>query len=218
MAKVKSQMPIINASIDFTIRTSLDGEKFVHFAYDNRSIGPLQVDDEEEVQAILTLKDAMIEARLYADQKTGKKQISKYGPVPKVAVMRARSILSEEILKEIDKAFVKKALKAKRFYPKRSQTIKVDPITKELILPDGNRVKQDQGLSEDENANTQEEETKLRFFVTEMAPLSPLSSNSDDSDDENPLDKCFAAKYLPGKRKYKSKTPRRMRSKWYDNE
>ena len=216
MAKDKSQMPIIDASIDFTIRTNLDGEKFVHFAYDNRSIGPLQVEDEEEVQAILTLKDAMIEARLYQKQ-TGKKKFSKYGPVPKVAVMRARSILSDEVLKEIDKAFVKKALKAKRFYPKRSQTIKVDPITKELILPDGNRVKQDQGLSEDENANTQEEETKLRFFVTEMAPLSPLSS-SDDSDDENPLDKCFAAKYLPGKRKYKTKAQRRMRSKWYSNE
>ena len=76
MAKDKSQMPIIDASIDFTIRTNLDGEKFVHFAYDNRSIGPLQVEDEEEVQAILTLKDAMIEARLYQKQ-TGKKKFSK---------------------------------------------------------------------------------------------------------------------------------------------
>ena len=211
----------LNNILDFTIRTDLTGKKSFQFAYNQCHIGPkisrgliligpFEVKNEDEVQAIITLKDDMIEEHEYKEDQGSRRVVW----VPKVAVTRAESILSKETVKQIKQAFTQRALKKiakRRNYTKRSQTIKVDPITKELVLPNGDRVKQNQ---KDENANTIKEVQSQKNMWKVKAPIEDEEDvNLTCSDEENPLEQHFFEKYFPGQ---KRKLPlKEKKSKWY---
>jgi len=207
----------LNNILDFTIRTDLTGKKSFQFTYNQCQIGPFEVKNEDEVQAIITLKDDMIEEREYKESLDQESRLH-YSPnlhwFPKLAVTRAESILSKETVKQIKQAFTQRALKRlakRRNYSKRSQTIKVDPITKELVLPNGERVKQNQ---KDENANTIKEVQSQKNMWKVKAPIEDEEEvNLTCSDEENPLEQHFFEKYFPGQ---KRKLPlKEKKSKWY---
>ena len=119
------------------------GQKCVQFTYKNSNFGPLYVDTENEIKAIVALTQEKIKEREYRDKHGGRRST---GVTPASEATSARSILPKEIVEYIDKAFTKKGMKEniigrkKRNYPKRSKVIKEDPVTKELILPNGDRM------------------------------------------------------------------------------
>ena len=213
-------MEVLRYFIDFTIRTDLMGKKYVQFVYNQNDIGPFEVKNEDEVHAIITLKDDRVDR--FEERENKESQESRFANwVPKLAVTRAESILSKETVKQINKAFTLRALKKKHInYPKRSQTIKVDPCTKELVLPNGDRVEQNQ---KDENANARNEVEKKSQNEKKMWKVKATIEDSD-SGDRNYLSNksseednltSFFEKYIPGQKRKLGPKFQKKKSKWY---
>ncbi len=126
------------------------GDKVVTFKYSNGYFGPIRVETEEEVKAVVALVEDKIQEREYRDQHGGR---FSQGVVSTTEAIRARSLLSQQIIKYIDKAFTKKGLKEnvvgrkKRNYPKRSQIIKTDPETGKLRYPEKHPLSKESGLA-----------------------------------------------------------------------
>ena len=120
------------------------GQKCVQIAYKSSTFSPVFVETIDEVKAIVALAKEKIKEREYIDKHGGKSCTFRITPTSEATC--ARSILPKDIVKYIDKAFTKKGLKEniigrkRRNYPQRSKVIKEDPITKELILPNGERM------------------------------------------------------------------------------
>ena len=115
-----------------------EGDKVVNFTYGNCNFGPIYVKSEEEVKAIVALTQAKIEEREYRDKNGGRRT---HGVFASTAAIRARSILSTDIVSYLDRAFTKRGMKEnivgrkRRNYPKRSAIIKMDSKTGALIYP-----------------------------------------------------------------------------------
>ena len=161
------------------------GQKYVQWTYKNSNFGPVYVDTEAEVRALVALTQDKIQEREYRDKHGGRRSS---GVIPSSEATRARSILPKDIVEYIDKAFTKKGMKdniigrKKRNYPKRSKVIKEDPITKELILPDGKRMMNTSSIKKDLESG----QNQHLLNVPALPPPLPLEENMLD-DEEDPL-------------------------------
>ena len=86
----------------------------------------------------MELVKAKVEERDYRDKHGGRRTNGVYAST---AAIRARSVLSPDIVSYLDRAFTKRGMKEnivgrkKRNYPKRSAIIKIDPKTGAKIYP-----------------------------------------------------------------------------------
>ena len=156
------------------------GQKLVQFTYKNSNFGPLYVDTENEVKAIVALTQEKIKEREYRDKHGGRRST---GVTPASEATSARSILPKDIVEYIDKAFTKKGMKEniigrkKRNYPKRSKVIKEDPVTKELILPNGDRMINTSTIKKDLEP----------LHLNNVPALPPPLANAEENLDDDPL-------------------------------
>ena len=107
-----------------------NGHKCVHLAYKSSTFSPLYVDTEKEVKAIVALTKEKIKELEYKEKHGGTRSLTRLTPSSEAAC--ARSILSKDIVKYIDRAFTKRGLndrivgRKRPNYPKRSKVIKVN--------------------------------------------------------------------------------------------
>jgi hypothetical protein len=135
------------------------GDLVVSYTFENCCCGPIYVNTEKEVRAIVDLVDEKYsekEAKIRLRQltginsqetdNTGKRIQTQAGHLKgfySSGSVRARSILSPDILVYIDRSFTQRGMKEnvvgrkKKNYPKRSKILKVCPKTGELIYPPG---------------------------------------------------------------------------------
>ena len=126
------------------------------------------VNTEEECKLCMELVKAKVEERDYRDKHGGRRTNGVYAST---AAIRARSVLSPDIVSYLDRAFTKRGMKEnivgrkKRNYPKRSAIIKIDPKTGAKIYPkntannpeslkDGEVVVKKEKDDDDANTNT----------------------------------------------------------------
>ena len=170
------------------------GQKCVQLAYKSSTFSPVFVETIDEVQAIVALAKEKIKEREYLDKHGAKS----FRITPTTEATCARSILPKDIVKYIDKAFTKKGLKEniigrkRRNYPQRSKVIKEDPITKELILPNGERMINtslvEKGLDQIQHLNNVPALPKSPSLLTEEKNLDidyfPVSEEENHVDDD----------------------------------
>ena len=107
-----------------------NGQKCVHLAYKGSTFSPLYVDTEKEVKAIVALTKEKIKELEYKEKHGGTRSLTRLTPSSEAAC--ARSILSKDIVKYIDRAFTKRGLvdhivgRKRPNYQKRSKVIKVN--------------------------------------------------------------------------------------------
>ena len=107
-----------------------NGQKCVHLAYKSSTFSPLYVDTEKEVKAIVALTKEKIKELEYKEKHGGTRSLTRLTPSSEAAC--ARSILSKDIVKYIERAFTKRGLwdhivgRKRPNYPKRSKVIKVN--------------------------------------------------------------------------------------------
>ena len=98
----------------------------------------MYVKTEEECKLCIELVKAKVDERDYRDKHGGRRTNGVYAST---AAIRARSVLSPDIVSYLDRAFTKRGMKEnivgrkKRNYPKRSAIIKIDPKTGAKIYP-----------------------------------------------------------------------------------
>ena len=117
------------------VKTS-DGKKSISFNYESVPFGPYVVQTDAEVRAVIEV------AKERAEEKENR--FTRKIVIPTTASTTANTIIGAELTERIRKDFNNDQMrsrsgKKKRPYPKRSQIIKIDPVTKELILPNGQR-------------------------------------------------------------------------------
>ena len=113
-----------------------NGKKAIYFNYESVPFGPYEVETDEEVRAVIAVAKERAEEK---ENRFNDKRV-----VPSTAATTAKFTLGAELTNRIRKDFNSDQMKLrsggkKRTYPKRSQIIKIDPVTKELILPNGER-------------------------------------------------------------------------------
>ena len=135
------------------------GDLVVSYTFENCCCGPIYVNTEKEVRAIVDLVDEKYsekEAKMRLRQLTGINSHEHYNAEKRIqnkggylkgfyssGSVRARSILSTDILVYIDRSFTQRGMKEnvvgrkKKNYPKRSKILKVCPKTGKLIYPPG---------------------------------------------------------------------------------
>jgi hypothetical protein len=143
-----------------------EGNQIVTITYGKYHLGPIRLRNEQEV----TLVTALAKERCDTAKHRGKAILKSPRFYAKAA--RARSLLSPDIVRYIDGAFTKKGLKEGQLgrkrtnHPKRSQVIKLDPITGQKIYPDGHPLHK--------NSKSGEIETKLEVKGTDDSAAAVL--------------------------------------------
>ena len=112
------------------------------FAYRNCPFGPYIAETVDEVKAILEIARDRIEKMIHKEEKSNTNSY-----IPRSAVAAAESTLGPEMTQRIRQSFNKNVMrkrtaKIRRNTQKRSEVIKIDPVTKELIHPNGERKQQ----------------------------------------------------------------------------
>jgi len=122
-----------------------NGEKVVSFTFENCYVGPIFVDTDRDVRAVVDLVQEKMnerQMRMERRQMAGKIRGTPTQKFYTTAATNARSILEKAVVAYIDRAFTLKGIKEntlgrkKTNYPKRSKIIKVDKETGKLIYPE----------------------------------------------------------------------------------
>ena len=120
------------------------GEKVVSFTFENCCVGPIYVETDKEVTAIVDLVQEKVNERKSRIER--RKMPGKTRPMPRQsfytnAATNARSTLAKDVVAYIDKAFTVKGMREnvigrkKKNYPKRSKILKIDKVSGEILYP-----------------------------------------------------------------------------------
>ena len=206
VAEVPGNLPL--ACVNGTGSYEGKGDLVVSYTFGNCCCGPIYVSTEKEVRAIVDLvaeKYSEKEAKARLRQLTGisshendtaaqniKAQAGQFKGFYSSGSVRARSILSPEIVVYIDRSFTQRGMKEnvvgrkKKNYPKRSKILKVCPKTGELIYPPGHPHHKDQ--------QKKNEDLLLPKNIKKELDEDAMSGTIDDNSNEIELEKAVFGK------------------------